>query len=450
MHVEVISTPSLGNRGYLIHDGQYAVAVDVQRDYHRWIDVASRAGVTITHVFETHMHNDYVTGGFRLAQTTHATYVIPAQSSESFSATEASDGQQFTIGKLAVTALHTPGHTPHHMSYVVTQARKTLVCTGGGLLYGTVGRTDLVDPKMTQTLTQNQYDSAQKLLEVVPEDAAVYPTHGFGSFCSSSDGSGATSGTLGDEKNTNIVYTTGSKQAFIDIIIGGLGPYPRYYAHMGPLNQTGPADPKSLHIHDYDPDVLSSQLQSSDRWVIDTRHRKAFAANHPEAAIGIELGNSFSTYTGWMLPWAQDIILVGDTDDSLREAHLELSRIGMDAFVSGATSNLEPYLKAGPPKSYQIRQFSDLLKAKQKQSPIIVDVRLESDWNASHIEGSLSIPLHEVWQRSDELPIDQPIWVHCASGYRASIAASRIERSGRTPVLIDDRFESAVKLGIVT
>ncbi|MGB3945622.1 MAG: MBL fold metallo-hydrolase [Candidatus Saccharimonadales bacterium] len=451
MTIEVISTSSLGNRGYLIHDGTRAVAVDVQRDYQRWIDAAKAASVTIVSVFETHMHNDYVTGGFRLAEITNTNYVVPAKSGESFSATEASDGQEFVIGELTVTALHTPGHTPHHMSYLVASAGERVICTGGGLLYGTVGRTDLVDPKLTETLTHDQYNSAQKLLSTVPDDTAVLPTHGFGSFCSSSDGSGATSSTLADEKKINIVFTSDSKQSFIDTIIRGLGPYPRYYAQMGPLNRAGPVDPKTLHIHDFDSDILSQQLRADNRWVVDIRDRKAFAAGHPEAAMGIELGNSFSTYTGWVLPWAQDIILVGDSDDSLREAHLELSRIGLDAFISGATSNLTSYFGSAEVRSYEIRQFSDLQAARQVHpEPFVLDVRLASDWSVSHVEGSVNIPLHEVRQRANELPLDQPIWVHCASGYRASIAASLIERSKRTPILINDHFDSAIKLGLTT
>lgn len=448
MNVEIISTESLGNRGYLIHDGRFAIAVDVQRDYQRWIDAASAAGVTITRVFETHMHNDYVTGGYKLAQEVKAEYIIPVESGQTFDATTASDQAVFTAGKLEITALHTPGHTPHHMSYSVTDGQKSLVCTGGGLLYGTVGRTDLISEDMTAELTSSQYDSAHKLRDMLPKQTDVYPTHGFGSFCSSSDGSGATASTLETEAKINVAFTH-DKDTFIDIILKGLGPYPRYYAHMGAMNQDGPGDVRQLHVHDYAPEDIATALRAERSWVVDVRTRKAFAAKHPEAALGIELGNSLATYTGWLLPWSDDITLVGDTEKDIRQAYKELSRIGMDSFVSGATYDLAPYFASTPMRSYDVRTFADLKRQLEDEvAPYILDVRLLNDWQDRHVTRSKNIPLHELMASLDTLPKDQPIWVHCASGYRASIAASLLDRSGRTPVLIDDNFKTALTIGL--
>lgn len=326
MIVETIETPTLGNRGYLIHDGKLALAVDVQRDYTRWLSAADAAGVTITHVLETHMHNDYVTGGYTLAQEINADYIIPDGSGQQFVATIANDQSTFIIGSLEVTALHTPGHTPHHMSYAVTDGLKTAVCTGGGLLYGTVGRTDLISKEQTNQLTEAQFESAHKLVESLPVSTEIYPTHGFGSFCSSSDGSGATASTLETEAKINVALTN-DKEAFVEIILRGLGPYPRYYAHMGEMNQAGPATVRQLHIHDYAPADIAKALNASNSWVVDVRSRKAFASVHPEAALGIELGNSFATYTGWLLPWSDNITLVGETEADILAAHKELSRM---------------------------------------------------------------------------------------------------------------------------
>lgn len=448
MIVETLETPTLGNRGYLIHDSKLAIAIDVQRDYTRWLDAADKAGVTITHVVETHMHNDYVTGGYRLAQQIKADYVVPEGSGQKFDATSAKDQDKFIVGNLEVTALHTPGHTPHHMSYSVTDGQKTAVCTGGGLLYGTVGRTDLISKEQTEQLTAAQYESAHKLIESLPVTTDVYPTHGFGSFCSSSDGSGATASTLEAESKINIALTH-DKEAFVDIILRGLGPYPRYYAHMGGINQAGPETVRQLHIHDYAPEDIARALKADRNWVVDVRSRKAFAAAHPELALGIELGNSFATYTGWLLPWSDDITLVGDTEDDIVAAYVELSRIGMDAFVSGATYNLEPYFAAAPTKNYDQRTFADLKNlVDAHEKPFVLDVRLPQDWNDSHVKDALNIPLHDVMAEMARLPKDESIWVHCASGYRASIAASLIDRSGRTPVLVDDTFEHARELGL--
>ncbi len=446
MHVEIIQTTSLGNRGYLIHDGKKAVAVDVQRDHQKWSKVANKLDLEIIFVIETHMHNDYVTGGFKLAKEHGAKYIVPKNSGQTFTALEASDGQEFIAGDLTIRALHTPGHTPHHMSYAISDNKKSIVCTGGGLLYGTVGRTDLISEDMTEELTSSQYDSAHKLKKILPKETDIYPTHGFGSFCSSSDGSGATASTLETETTTNIAFTH-DKEAFIDTILKGLGPYPRYYAHMGAMNKSGPDDARQLHVHDYTAEDIADALSSNNSWVLDVRTRRAFATKHPEAAIGIELGNSFATYTGWLIPWNDDITLVGDTEQHIREAYEELTRIGMDQFVSGATSNLAPYFKAAPARGYDVKTFDDLSNVlKGDKKAYVLDVRLPADWQNEHIVGSVNIPLHILMEELESLPKEKPVWVHCASGYRASIAASLIDRSGRTPVLIDDSFEKATLL----
>lgn len=439
MHVEIIKTASLGNRGYLVHDGTVAVAVDVQRDFQRWTQFAKEAQVKITHVLETHMHNDYVTGGYKLAQEVGALYVVPTKSGQSFAAHEVQDDEVISAGKLTVRALHTPGHTPHHMSYEVVDGVKSAVFTGGGVLYGTVGRPDLISKEMTQSLAEAQYESAQKLVEKVEESAQVFPTHGFGSFCSSAPGTGADASTLAEEKKVNIAYTSASKQDFITTIIAGLGAYPRYYAHMGKMNQDGPSEMTIRPIESLDADQLKSML-AHDEWVIDIRDRKAYAASHPKGAAGFEMADSFSTYLGWLIPWGDALTLVGDSKEDLEAAQIQLGRIGMDQFVAHATDDMTSYFAAGEKQSYKVKNFEDLKKATEDESQYVLDVRTPEDWKVSHIKDSVNIPLYDLLDRVDELPKDRMIWVHCASGYRASIAASLLERSGRNVVLISDTF----------
>lgn len=446
MHIETIETESLGNRGYLVHDGSVAVAIDVQRDYQRWIDAAETANVTITHVLETHMHNDYMTGGYQLAKKLKADYVIPEHSGVTFAAREMADDEVMEVGKLRVRALHTPGHTEHHLSYQLSDGTNNAVFTGGGILYGTVGRTDLVSSEKTDELTLAQYESAHRLGKDLPDEAAVYPTHGFGSFCSSAKGSGATASTMRAEKKINIAFTA-ERDEFISQVISGLGPYPRYYAHMGSANQAGPGEVPQLHIHSYAADEIGERLSQDKSWVIDTRSRKLFAAHHPEGAVGIELGNSFATYAGWIIPWSDRLLLVGDTERALLDAYKELSRIGMDAFVDGATNDLQSYFDSGDKSEYRVVTFDDL-KERMQSKPHVLDVRQKAERADGYIAGSQHIPLHDLLDRIDETPGDEAIWVHCASGYRASIAASLIDRSGRTPVLVDDTFEHALELGL--
>lgn len=443
MQIITVETTSLGNRGYLVHDGAVAVAIDVQRDFERWVNAAEAAGVRITHVLETHIHNDYVTGGYQLAQRESATeYVIPAGSGAAYEAREIHDDEIIDVGMLSVRALHTPGHTENHMSYHITDGNQDAVFTGGGVLFGTVGRSDLLGAEKTQQLAAAQYDSAQRLIETLPDTTRVMPTHGFGSFCSSADGTGAESSTLADERRHNIVFTR-AKEDFVEAIIAGLGPYPHYYAHMAPMNQAGPAPVEPLHIHDYSAEAIRAQLQSSNAWVVDVRERRAFAAQHPQQSMGIEMGSSFATYSGWVLPWSDEILLVGDDEQKLRDAYEELSRIGMEQFVTGATSAMQAYQDAGPASSYRVAQFKDLAGV---PDVFVLDVRLPADWQGSHVRGAVNIPLHELMSRTSELPDDREIWVHCASGYRASIAAGILDRAGKRPVLIDDTFAHAQEL----
>lgn len=448
MQIEIIKTSSLGNRGYLIHDGSVAVAVDVQRDYERWLDIATELGVTISHVLETHMHNDYVTGGFMLSQKTKAQYVIPADSGQTFKATEANDGDNFQVGDLLVTAMRTPGHTLNHTSYLISDGTLSTAFTGGGVLYGTVGRPDLISKELTRPLTEAQYDSAQKLAGLLADTTQIFPTHGFGSFCSSAPGSGADASTMADEKRTNLVYTTQSKQEFIDTIITGLSAYPRYYAQMGKLNQSGPGEMRLKTVVKLSQDMLKTML-AHDEWVIDIRDRNAYAANHPSGAAGFELADSFSSYVGWLIPWGDAITLVGDSPKDLMTAQTQLGRIGMDDFIGHTTDDIPAYLAAVDSRSYPIKHFSDLLNV-ALEKPFVLDVRTPNEYKAEHIPGSLNIPLYDLTTQMDELPNDITIWVHCASGYRASIGASLVDRSRRSVVLIDDDFSVASNLSLTT
>lgn len=443
MDVDIIKTTSLGNRGYIIYDGTNAVAVDVQRDYERWIESAKQAGTQITHVLETHIHNDYITGGYTLAKQTGAQYIIPADTDVTFAATKMSDGEELKAGKLTIKAYHTPGHTPHHMSYQISTPDHTpVICTGGGLLYGTVGRTDLISEDMTKPLAEAQYDSAYKLKGAAANEARILPTHGFGSFCSSSAGTGAQNSTLGQEIRVNIAFTSRDKNSFVDTILTGLEPYPRYYAQMGQTNLKGPRPMKLQATTDIDSTTLKKYLDSKNTWTLDLRSRAKHAQNTIKGVYGFEMSDSFATYVGWLMPWGNDIVLLADSEADLHEAQVQLGRIGMDIFVQQA-SIIHSSMSASNDKQ-QLRHelFSSITPDIAKQIQIL-DVRSASEHTQAHIEGSLNIPFHDIQLRITELSKDTAVWVHCASGYRASIVASILHIHGYTVVLIDDDFKNA-------
>ena len=235
MNVITIETASLGDRSYIVHDGTVGLVVDPQRDIQRVVDEAERAGIEITHVAETHVHNDYVSGGLTLARVTGATYLHAAAEPLRFDYHAVNDGDSIDVGSMTVVVKHTPGHTPHHLSHVVTSGEEAPVAfTGGSMLYGTVGRTDLIDRDSTDELSRAQYRSVHALADSLPDETRVYPTHGFGSFCASVASEFESDGTLGTERTANIALTATDEDAFVDELIAGLDAFPKYYAQDGP------------------------------------------------------------------------------------------------------------------------------------------------------------------------------------------------------------------------
>jgi glyoxylase-like metal-dependent hydrolase (beta-lactamase superfamily II)/rhodanese-related sulfurtransferase len=444
-NVVVIETPSLGDRSYLVHDGTVALVVDPQRDIDRIVAAAEAADVTITHIAETHLHNDYVTGGVTLSRATGATYVHAAgEDGLRFEHHAVGDGDRFGVGALEVEVVHTPGHTPHHLSYIVHSEREPpAVFTGGSLLFGTVGRTDLISPAATDELTRAQHRSAHRLADMLPDDTEVYPTHGFGSFCASAKSEGDSDGTLGTERRVNLGLTIDDEDAFVERLVAGLTAYPAYYAHMAPLNEAGPLPVDLSPPAPVNPVELARRIHHGE-WVVDLRNRRVFAAEHVTGTIGIELADAFATYLGWLVPWGTPITLLADTISELSDAQRQLVRIGIDRPAGGAEGGIDRWGRDADHRSYRVVDFSAVAGTPLTR---ILDVRRDDERQAGHIAGSLHVPMHELLARLDELPAGE-LWLHCASGFRASIAASLLDRAGHAVVLIDDDYANAVAAGL--
>jgi glyoxylase-like metal-dependent hydrolase (beta-lactamase superfamily II)/rhodanese-related sulfurtransferase len=455
VHVEVIATEDLGDRSYLVHDGTSAVVVDPQRDVDRVEKVLADLGVACALVVETHIHNDYVTGGYDLAMRNGCPYVVNAADEVSFDRLAVSDGDALTVGAMTVRVLATPGHTDTHLSYVISQGDETpAVFTGGSLLYGSVGRTDLVDVDRTEELTRAQYHSARRLAAELPDATPVYPTHGFGSFCSSGSAAGGDGGTIGQEKTRNDALVTDDEDAFVDTLIANLTAYPAYYAHMGGLNRSGPAAPDLSPPTPLDAGQLRRRIDAGE-WVVDLRDRTAHAASHVHGSVGIALGQQFSTYLGWLMPWGTPLTLIGDSAEQVAEAQRMLVRIGVDELQGSATGSAEDLSAGAPTASYPRHTFAELpdvlvdATAATDTDAVLLDVRRDDEYAGGYIPGAAHVPMHQLLDELDALPPGQ-LWVHCASGYRASIAASLLDRAGRDVVLIDDSFDSAVDAGLTT
>ncbi|MDR6793643.1 glyoxylase-like metal-dependent hydrolase (beta-lactamase superfamily II)/rhodanese-related sulfurtransferase [Pseudarthrobacter oxydans] len=444
MEVITIETPQLGDRTYLVHDGAVGVVIDPQRDTDRVEKAVSDAGVTITHVAETHIHNDYVTGGLQLAQDHNAAYLVNAADDVPYSRQPISDGDTVQVGRMVLKAVATPGHTHHHLSYIVTDGDRQAVFSGGSLLYGSVGRTDLVSPEDTVPLTHHQYRSVRRLVDEAGGDAGLYPTHGFGSFCSSGPASGAESSTIGEQLSGNHALTDPDEDHFVRELIHNLTAYPSYYAHMAPINMAGPTAPDLDLPDSLDQDELVSRLERGE-WVVDLRNRVAFANIHLSGSVSFEYGDGtqFTAFLGWVLPWDEQLTLVGARQD-VENAIRDLSRIGIDspdAAIGAGPADLAP---GAATSSYDSVGWQEVLQ-KPEDDPII-DVRRTDEFAKSHIQDAVNIPLHELLRRLDKVPAGR-LWVHCGSGYRSAVAASLLQRAGRDVVHIDASFRDAKKAG---
>lgn len=444
MKVSILETPGLGDRSYLVADGDIGVAIDPQRDIDRMLDLARDNGVRITHVLETHLHNDYVTGGLELSRTVGAEYVVPTVDDVDYGRRAVDDGDIVDAGPIRLQALHTPGHTHHHVSYVLRdRAGSTIgVFTGGSMLHGTTGRTDLVGPEHTDTLTHAQFHSVRRLAHELPDDAQVYPTHGFGSFCSATPSSGDSS-TIADERRSNPALTQGEQQ-YVDELIAGLSAYPAYYAHMGAINASGPAPVDLSTPAPVDAAELRRRIDAGD-WVVDLRSRTAFAAGHLDGSLGFELSTSFVTYLGWLYQWGAPLTLIGQDKEQIDGARRELVRIGVDNVTGAARGDIAGLADGTRLRSYRVTDFGELATARRDGEIAVLDVRQATEFDESHIPGALNIPLHELAGRLDEVPTGE-VWVHCGSGYRASVAASVIDRGDRAPILVDDSYDNAESL----
>lgn len=444
--VTTIETKGLGDRSYLVHDGDVAVVIDPQRDIDRMLDAARQARVRITHVLETHIHNDYVTGGLALARRVGADYHVAAGEDVSFHRSAVDDGIVLDVGSMTVEAIATPGHTHHHLAYLVYDAgRPFAVFTGGSLLYDTVGRTDLLGDADTDELTRAQWHSARALLDRLPDDVAVFPTHGFGSFCSSGPSSDRSVGTIADERIGNLASTIDDEDTFVRELLQGLTAYPAYYAHMDPLNRAGPFEPDLSPLAPIPPHELRHRLEHRE-WVVDIRDRRAFATEHLAGSIGVELSDSFATYLGWLLPWGARLTLLGWSADDIATAHRELVRIGIDRPSNGSVGPIEDMAGDRPVLRYQFADFaalSDRVREEADSSGVqVIDVRRLDEFHERHLERAHHVPLHELEDSFHHIPPGE-LWVHCATGARASIAAGLLQREGHHVVLIDDDLANA-------
>ncbi len=440
-----IETPALGDRSYLAHDGEVAVVIDPQRDTDRIMALAERKAVRITHVAETHIHNDYVSGGLALARAAGAAYLVNAADPVRFDREPVGDGDVIQAGPaIRLQVVATPGHTFSHLSYVLeAQGEVAGVFTGGSLLFGSAGRPDLLGSDNTWTLARAQHASARRLARELPDSAQIFPTHGFGSFCAATQAQAAAS-TIGREKLANAALILG-EDAYIEALLAGLDAYPAYYAHMGPANLAGPGKADLSPPEHADPAQIRRRIATGE-WVVDLRDRVAFAAGFMPGTFCFPLNGSFASYHGWVLPWGSPLTLLGETPQQVAQAQRELARIGIDRPAGAAPGRPELGSGGQPRATLRLATFRDLAVADREQA-VVLDVRRALEWAGGHVAGAVHIPFSDLPGRTGEVPAGQ-VWVYCHSGYRAIVAASILAAADRQVISIDDDFDNAEGAGL--
>jgi hydroxyacylglutathione hydrolase len=421
--VRIIRAAELGNSSFLVADPESgeAMAIDPFRDVEPYLGQAESLGVRITRSLETHLHNDFVSGSRELE----------AEAGTSLEPLEA--GAEARIGRYRVRSLHTPGHTPTHRSYLVCEGERPIALfSGGALMVGAIARTDLFGPHLAVQLALEAYRTLQVRLHGLPDEVAVYPTHGGGSFCGSG-GSREPATTMGRERSHNPFLTTTELMPFMARALHQ-GRYPTYYRQMAQLNRDGirllgRSLPPLRRLKPFQVETLMREKRAA---VVDIRSAKQYDGEHIPGSYNVGIDGPVSAWVGWLIERGRPIVLAGGSAAQLADAHRQLLRIGYDAVAGCLEGGVVAWREAGlPVRSFEIAEIEDLASWILSAEPMtVVDVRDEDEWTHGHVPGAVHLYVPDLAHHSDEIPREAPVAVHCASGYRAGIAASILEQAG--------------------
>jgi glyoxylase-like metal-dependent hydrolase (beta-lactamase superfamily II)/rhodanese-related sulfurtransferase len=434
----------LGDNSYLLASGGEALVVDPQRDAWRFVSAAEARGLRIVAVVETHVHNDYLTGALEIRDATGAEVCAPARGAYEFPHRPMAEGDEIALGAVRIQAMETPGHTPEHLAYVAREAsdgEPVAAFTGGSLMVGSAGRTDLLGPELTDELTRAQFRTMRRLASL-PDAAQVLPTHGGGSFCASGGAGDRRTSTIGHERTTNPAFGAADEEAFVHDRLRGLLEYPAYYAHMAEINRRGPRVLGRVpDVPPLDPAAFARSVDEG-AWVVDARRRTEFAAAHVPGSLNVELSSSFGTYVGWVVPFDHPLALVlPDPPGAASEAAAtQLLRIGYERIAGRLDGGVGAWTADGrPAESYATTTVEDLCRAvRSGAGPHVLDVRQPAEWETGAFPDSQGVFMGDLPGRLGEIPHDRESWVICASGQRASVAASLLARDGAPVRLVAD------------
>jgi len=436
----------LAHASYLLGDEESstAVIVDPQRDIQQYINDAEKAGLQIRHVFLTHFHADFVAGHLELRDRCGATIRLGAQAKAEYAFVPMKDGDSLRFPEMRLQVLETPGHTIESISILVFDLNKDrvkpyAVLTGDTLFIGDVGRPDLRASLgwSAEDLGAHLYDSLHNKLMPLPGETLVYPAHGSGSLCGKNLSSDTVS-TLDAQRRMNYALQPMTKQEFIRLVAADQPDAPAYFTYDAILNTRERASLEKNLEQVLKPLELDQVLHmaTNGAQLLDVREPSEFATDHLDGAINIGLGGQYATWAGTVLNQSTPIVIIAEPGRE-QEAALRLGRIGFD-HVNGYLKDGMAALANRPDLVHQTKRVSALTIAEElagARRPLVVDVRNPREWAAKHIEGSLNVPLNHLRERIAEIPRNRSIAVHCAGGYRSSIAASILHHAGITNLM---------------
>jgi hydroxyacylglutathione hydrolase len=421
----------LGNSAYVVELGdRQALVIDPARDPTPYLELARWRRLQIAYVAETHLHADFLTGSRELAAADGAQVLAPHTSRLGFAHRGLEDGEEVDLGGLTLRVLATPGHAPEHVSYLVLDGGRPLALfSGGALLVGTVARTDLAGPELTEPLARAAYQSLHQRLLPLPDDLAVYPTHGAGSFCATPVGGERTT-SIGAERRHNRLLAAPDEDTFVAELLASFGSYPPYFLRLRERNRVGPellsTDWRILPLRSTD---QVQQHLADGGLVVDARPITAFAAGHIPGALSIALRPAFASWLGWLLDDTRPLVFVLDEDQDRGELARQCRTIGYDHLVGELAGGMAAWRATG---LAEVRL--PLLEAGQldHRHGVVLDVRQASEVADGHLPGALTVELGAL--AGDRPPArlpEGPVAVMCSHGQRAMTAASLLERAGR-------------------
>ena len=429
----------LAHASYMIGSEGQAAVVDPQRDVELYLEAAAEHGLTICHIFETHLHADFVSGHRELAERTGAQIYIGRSAHAKFPHVGLYDGFELRMGRIKIKAFETPGHTPESTCLVlIDEDRGTqpwAVLTGDTLFLGDVGRPDLSPTHTPAELAGLLYDSLQRKLMTLPDEVLVYPAHGAGSLCGKNMRADRFS-TIGTERTTNYALQIKSRDEFIRELTTNLPTRPAYFLQDAEINRTGAAPLQQLPPLRALPAEQVRSLIEQGVIALDVRPGDQFAKAHVPKSINIALSGQFATWAGTLLGLKSNPVLIADTLEHLEEARLRLARVGIDAERGYLDGGIESWKASGHPLATVPQITADQLQKELQRSTMKVwDVRRDGEWKAGHLPESICYPLDRFQAELPPLDAHRPVAVHCKSGYRSMAACSFLLRAGAKDVV---------------